>query len=130
VLKTLVACESCSRHIRTTESVCPFCGKARAASAPETLTPFRPVNRAAVFFFTATSLVACGKKDADKTDAAPEAAAASNTAVMAPPYGVPVIDTPPPPPPHDAGRFIPAPPYGVPIIRDKKNPKKPPPDFE
>src|SRR5688572_3112902 len=104
MLKTLLACESCSRHIRTTEKACPFCGATREASEPVTLSPFRPANRAAVFFFTATSLVACGKKDADKNDAAPEAA---TTVVNAPPYGVPIIDAePPPPPPVDAGRHI------------------------
>ncbi len=127
MLKNLVLCESCSRHVRSTESKCPFCGAERASTEPAALSPFRPANRAAVFFFTATSLVACGKKDAAKseTDVTPDAA---NTAVMAPPYGAPVIDDPPPPPPPppvDAGRQLPAPPYGMPPVRDKGPPKRP-----
>lgn len=44
----LVQCEGCRRHVRLTETCCPFCGSADAAP-PTTEKGFLRVSRAAVF---------------------------------------------------------------------------------
>ncbi len=80
---SLVLCRGCERHIRGHELACPFCG---AAHEPEVrvLPPFRATSRAAVLFFTAGSLVACGKKPADPEpviDVAPIASASASVSV-------------------------------------------------
>jgi hypothetical protein len=57
----MAPCPECDRHIRISESDCPFCGYAlsgRLAAAPDTT---RRMSRAAAFVFGATVAVsACG----------------------------------------------------------------------
>ena len=74
----LLPCPSCARHVRRTESACPFCRGALAfADAPLPRLPEVRLGRAATFAFgaaVATSVAAC-----------------SGSAVPA--YGAPAIDT-------------------------------------
>jgi len=45
---TLIACAACTRHVRSTELVCPFCGTARDAAEPSEAPPSRAPTRAGV----------------------------------------------------------------------------------
>src|SRR5215510_15123104 len=73
-MDALIACEGCARHVRASESACPFC---RTARTPSEIAP-RPVprrlGRAATFAFgaaLATSVTACSQSHGDN-DAAVE----------------------------------------------------------
>lgn len=62
---SLVACPECNRHIRTSETACPFCGRAVAeelAKLPARILPTERLSRAAMYAFTAATLgaAACG----------------------------------------------------------------------
>lgn len=99
----LSACPGCSRHVRVSESACPFCGATlsgafRAAAAPAA-TPVG-LGRAALYALGATSLAvaaACssnvqpayGGPPYPYIDAAPDADAGS----PAPVYGAPPMDS-------------------------------------
>lgn len=91
----LVSCEGCQRHVRATESACPFCGSTIDAppEAPRTRSVKR-LGRAALFAFgTSLALVGC---DDDPNPV--------------PAYGTPAVDAGPGP--DDAGGG-PAPAYGA-----------------
>lgn len=68
-MNQLVPCPECSRHVRKSESACPFCGKALSlAHLPPPLVPRRRLGRAATFAFGAgvvgaTALIACSDDD-------------------------------------------------------------------
>lgn len=57
----LLPCPSCARHVRRTESACPFCSAAISlAGVPERRLPTERLGRAATLAFgVATSLSAC-----------------------------------------------------------------------
>jgi len=62
---SLWACPECNRHIRTSETACPFCGAAVAeaiAKVPPRILPTERLSRAAMMAFAAASLgaTACG----------------------------------------------------------------------
>lgn len=65
----LIPCPACQRHVRKTESVCPFCEAAVSlAHLPGPILPSRRLGRAATFAFGATlvgvtSLAACSDDD-------------------------------------------------------------------
>lgn len=64
---SLLACPECNRHIRTSESVCPFCSAdvaAAMASAAPRVMPAERLSRAAMMAFAAASLgaAACGSE--------------------------------------------------------------------
>lgn len=65
-MNQLVPCPSCARHVRQSESACPFCSVALALEhLPAPVLPRGRLGRAATFAFGAslvgaTSLVACG----------------------------------------------------------------------
>jgi hypothetical protein len=67
----LVPCPSCSRHVRTSESECPFCGSGlELSSVPAPVLPATRLGRAATFAFgatllSATAMVACGGDSED-----------------------------------------------------------------
>jgi hypothetical protein len=90
----LVPCPECSRHVRVTETECPFCAlPLDLASTPEPRLPQSRLGRAATFAFgatlaSATVLAACGG-EAETTG--------TGGITVAPPYGVS------PPPPAAAG---------------------------
>lgn len=106
----LVACAGCERHVRTSETLCPFCGDVlplslRTSAAPPV--PTRRLGRAAIFAF-GTALAAatgCGEShtgdDAGPEDAGPEDAGLADAGSDAgfdageifPPYGAPPADT-------------------------------------
>lgn len=103
-MATLAACTGCGRHIRISETTCPFCGTTatpRVIAQADVSSAGRPLTRAAILFAGATAIAGCGKT----TDNMP-----------APAYGVPVppdtlvMEAGPPP---DAGMMT-APAYGVP----------------
>jgi hypothetical protein len=89
----LVPCPECSRHVRVSETECPFCAlPLDLAGTPEPQLPRTRLGRAATFAFgatlaSATALAACGGKTAE-----------SGTGNVAPPYGLP-----PPPPAGGSG---------------------------
>lgn len=121
-MRALSLCQSCKRHIRASESACPFCGAAhRLAPEAQTLKPRgRPGGRAALFLAGAAAAPGC----ADEPDV-PE--------IPIPPYGIPIFSDasfqqPDGGAASDAGRdargemAIPpygiSPVYGVPVDRD------------
>src|SRR3989442_951083 len=64
-MNDLVPCPDCNRHVRRSETVCPFCGAAASdalAHAPARLMPTVRLGRAALFTFAAASIgaAACG----------------------------------------------------------------------
>lgn len=114
---SLLPCPACSRHVRKSESGCPFCGASLAlASEPERPQPAQRLGRAATFAFAAaigTSVAACsgGTTPAD-SGIAPAYGAPADTGVDAAilaMYGGP---------PQDAGTDGggPAPAYGAPAF--------------
>lgn len=81
-MSQLLPCPSCSRHVRQTETGCPFCGAAVAlAEVPARPVPARRLGRAATFAFgaaIATSVSACGSTTTPGEDSG-----------IAPAYGAP-----------------------------------------
>jgi hypothetical protein len=65
----LVPCPDCQRHVRKTETLCPFCAAAVSlAHVPAPVLPSRRLGRAATFAFGATllgatSVVGCSDND-------------------------------------------------------------------
>jgi hypothetical protein len=86
----LLACPSCSRHVRATERACPFCSEALPetfAAAPAPRAPTKRLSRAALYAFGATSITvaaACssgsgtpaGDTDGSTADASPDSPSA------------------------------------------------------
>jgi hypothetical protein len=68
-MSLLTPCPECRRHVRKTETQCPFCGEAVSlAHVPAPALPRKRLGRAATFAFGAsvigaTSLVACSDGD-------------------------------------------------------------------
>jgi hypothetical protein len=68
-MSQLTPCPECQRHVRKSETRCPFCGNAVSlAHVPPPALPRKRLGRAATFAFGAsvvgaTSLVACGDDD-------------------------------------------------------------------
>jgi len=66
----LVPCPECHRHVRVSETECPFCGRSLdLAGSPEPVLPRERLSRAATFAFSATlasatALAACSGTDA------------------------------------------------------------------
>jgi len=98
----LIACTGCDRHVRASESVCPFCGEAlpvsRRGRSPRL--PTERLGRAATFVFGAavatSAAIGCGDGTSD-TDAGPGGGADSgfDAGSVAPPYGIPPEDSGP-----------------------------------
>jgi predicted amidophosphoribosyltransferase len=59
----MTPCSACARHVRHSETACPFCGAAFSAPAPRALARIGRVTRAAVF---TAALAACAKHDEPK----------------------------------------------------------------
>lgn len=88
----LTLCATCARHVRTSDTTCPFCGGLRPAPVPR---PTSRSSRAALVFGSATMVVAslaCGGSVDTPADASTEA---GTDPTVVPPYGLP-------PPPPDA----------------------------
>lgn len=77
----LHSCTSCSRHVRATESSCPFCDAPLGAdfvdACPRSKTKAagRRLTRAAILFAGATALAGCG----GKADTAPNGQSSSGS---------------------------------------------------
>lgn len=107
----LIGCEACGRHVRASESACPFCGAARVASdegcvSVEVPAPSFGSRRRMMGFGAAVGVAAiataamttgCGgpvygapgpEEDAG-TDAAADASAGDDAGGPAPAYGAP-----------------------------------------
>lgn len=81
----LVACPSCARHVRVSETACPFCGSVLPDSLREGVPPQPPrvrLTRAALFAFGTGTLALA---PACSSSSAPD------TSVFIPPYGIPPI---------------------------------------
>jgi hypothetical protein len=119
VIAPLVPCPSCARHVRATESACPFCATARVPSAaPVTRTPGQRLSRAALFALgaSAAAVAACSgsvtplygapASDSGALDGTSDAKPDEDVQNL-PPYGIP---------PMDAGNDgpVPVPAYGAP----------------
>ena len=78
-MSDLTPCPECHRHVRKTETRCPFCGEVVSlAHVPARALPSKRLSRAATFAFGAgvvgaTALVACG----------------DDSSTVFPPYGAP-----------------------------------------
>ncbi|HVU04333.1 MAG TPA: AgmX/PglI C-terminal domain-containing protein [Polyangiaceae bacterium] len=83
----LAPCPGCSRHVRTTETACPFCDgdlrQAFSAWAPPRL-PTERLSRAALAAFAASSFSAAACSTKTTENAAPSAAPVAAPAVPAP----------------------------------------------
>jgi hypothetical protein len=115
----LLPCASCARHVRASESACPFCGAALEASATPTAAtvPGRRLSRAALFALgaSAAAVAACSGSVSSSDGGAPDGAALDGSARDAafddvqavPAYGIAPMDA------SNDGP-IPAPLYGAP----------------
>lgn len=62
-MSSLVPCPKCTRHVRRSETACPFCGAGvtdAMARAPERAMPTMRLGRSALFVFAAASVGAAG----------------------------------------------------------------------
>lgn len=84
----LVLCNACSRHVRDTETRCPFCDSEVAVSEGRVAAPPR-MSRAAQVAFVATVLVGC--RDESKPPVTPTETIDAQS---------PEPPPPPPPPPN------------------------------
>jgi hypothetical protein len=55
----LVLCGKCSRHIKTSESICPFCGEGATSARPSTGDPFRRMAAAAAVAAGVATITGC-----------------------------------------------------------------------
>lgn len=69
----LAPCPSCTRHVRVSESACPFCGQAVALEARAQPMPLERLSRAALFAFSASVAMAsgCGPQTVEPTPVQP-----------------------------------------------------------
>lgn len=92
-MSSLVPCPSCARHVRASESACPFCASVLPEDLASRTVPAAPrrLERLAAFTFAATLAVAgcsAGEEDTDKQE--------GEIGSIMPMYGMP-------PPALDAG---------------------------
>jgi hypothetical protein len=82
----LELCSGCQRHVRVTETACPFCGHALDfATTPAPALPKNRLGRAATFAFGAsivgvTAVVACGGDDTSPTGSGPATSGSAGAA--------------------------------------------------
>ena len=97
-------CPGCARHLRTSETLCPFCGQ-QVSSLVATPGTAARITRAATYAFTATMVVAgCSSVDSGN---------------LQPLYGLPavdsgVVDSGPDTGPDDGGQPVAL--YGAPAL--------------
>lgn len=102
-MKTLVPCAGCGRHVRTSDSACPFCGQTIDRDAANRAVPRSGgarLGRAALFAFGATiaaTAAACGttpsNPDASGNDAQVQDTGVAPDAGSMALYGAPPADT-------------------------------------
>jgi hypothetical protein len=63
----LVVCAACKRHVRKTETTCPFCAKALVARKLPEAIPFRRVAAAAAVATGVAALTGCGERGTNHT---------------------------------------------------------------
>jgi hypothetical protein len=102
----LIPCPGCNRHVRQSESSCPFCSVALSlADTPPPLLPRSRLGRAATFAFgatvvSATALDGCGSDDEDdgggkggKGGTSAMAGMSNGGSTVVPVYGAPSAGT-------------------------------------
>ncbi len=85
----LVACPACARHVRVSETACPFCGSVLPDSLRESAPPAPPgvrLTRAALFALGTGTLAIAPGCSSDSVGTTPGTDA--STTVFAPPYGL------------------------------------------
>ena len=116
----LLPCPGCTRHVRVSETACPFCARAFDEvfrGTPRPAAPARHLGRAAMFAFSVATavpaLAACGGGSAkiEPTTTAQPAAAQPQPGPVAQPQPQPQPTPAPQPPDDDYGGM--APEYGV-----------------
>jgi hypothetical protein len=55
-----VLCAGCSRHVKSEEAVCPFCGEGLSSARPSTGEPFRRMAAAAAVAAGVATVAGCG----------------------------------------------------------------------
>lgn len=105
---SLQPCPSCSRHVRATEVVCPFCAASIALQPLSSPVVSERLGRAALFAFgaaMATNVAACSMSSTPAVDSGAPVdanatpvdsgrdAAGNPDAGVSPPYGAPPDDT-------------------------------------
>lgn len=109
---SLAACPSCARHVRRSETTCPFCKSALALPAAPARAPLPRLGRTATFAFGAaltTTAAACSTPSTPAEDTGVDDVGYNDVAVYGGPDGGP----------SDAGVIAedtggPAPAYGAP----------------
>ena len=91
-------CTECQRHVRRSETRCPFCDAALAEVSAGSKIPGTPLSRAAIIFGAATVVAACtsGGPDTPGPSSSSGGSSSGNTSSSsgaAPAYGVPEIDS-------------------------------------
>jgi hypothetical protein len=85
----LAPCPACARHVRVSETACPFCGSVLAESLRESAAPAPPgvrLTRAALFAFGTGAFAIAPGCSSDSVGTTP--ATDAGTTVIAPPYGL------------------------------------------
>lgn len=106
-MRTLIPCSECARHVRSTETACPFCDRPLTPSVARALDPTSRLGRAAMFAFRATTvaalsaLPACGddRTSPPTTTVKPPSTEVPFDPTLVQPYGAPPEPRPEPPPP-------------------------------
>lgn len=107
-----VTCTHCSRHVRDTESSCPFCKTGRVASAhPHSDFSEQPhgLSRSALVLASTLALAGCDSVRQGNTN---------NEHSIVQPYGAPI----PPQPPRPVDNSVAVPAYGAPIPLNQQLP--------
>lgn len=105
-MNALVPCCACHRHVRASETTCPFCRAARTLDASATTSdPGARLGRAAIFAFRASAALAlsavsaCSGGGGGTIYGGPPVTSAPPTSIIMQPYGAPPNPIPPEPPP-------------------------------
>lgn len=107
-------CDACSRHVRDTETACPFCAAA-LSFAPVSIASAPRLSRAARVAFVASMLVGCREDPKPAADPAPPPKVVADTSAPAevadtkPATNVVEEDTAPPPAPSPSPKTTPTP---------------------
>src|SRR5262245_33910863 len=106
-MTTHAICPSCQRHVRTDDTVCPFCGSSAARAEPREPMIVGRLTRAAVVVGAISLGGCCMTLYGAPPDPAP---APEETPIVQPTEPEPTQVEPPSPPPDDPGAQVPA--YG------------------
>jgi hypothetical protein len=72
-MPTLLPCPSCNRHVRSADTVCPFCEETMSLAGPQRITPAKRIVQAAVLAGSLAGASACSGGTDDKIDGGQQA---------------------------------------------------------